>query len=347
MTNQKLLITSYGLLVTLCEAKQNKNMFIILHGEDTFRSRQKLNELQEIYLEKNKSFSAGGGPASGWNYEKFDATEMDFRELKNVLEAQSLFAQKRFIIIENLSEGKKLLENLQPTTYNLKPNVVVFYERADATKDKDYKKILKQADRVQEFKKLTPSETANYFSKLFPEVERSIVQKVLNLCKKDFSKNTNPDVMWQVYNELKKLLVYKLNKNISDDDLTVLNVGHHEGELFPTIDAIFQKDANKAFYNLLLHWQGGEHPQIIFNMIEMQLKNIAIVKEAQESGRVSAVALGLHPYVVKKALSLVDRFSWDKVSALYERVKSLDLKNKTGQISPHLASELLVVAIIA
>jgi len=314
-------------------------MLIILHGEDTFRSRQKLNELQKSYLEKNKD---------NFNLEKFDATEMDFRELKSVLNAQSLFVQKRFIVVENILENKTLLKNLQPTTYNLQPNnnIIIFYERADATKDKDYKKILKQADKTQEFKKLTANEATNYFSKLFERVDRASIQKVLNLCQQDFRQGVNSDTMWQVYNELGKLYSYKNHKAIKQEDIEILNIGQQEAQIFPTIDAIFSGNANSAFYNMLLHFKAGEHPQIVFNMIEMQLKNIALVKEAGEKGNVNAGALGLHPYVVKKASALADKFSWDKIKNLYERVENLDVKNKTGQISTELATELLAAAIV-
>ena len=86
--------------------------------------------------------------------------------------------------------------------------------------------------------------------------------------------------MWQTHNELKKLYIYKTGSQITQKDLDVLQIGTLQAQIFPTIDAIFAGDRDKAFYNLLIHWQTGEHPQILFNMIEMQLKNIILVKEA-------------------------------------------------------------------
>lgn len=323
-------------------------MLIILHGDDNFRSRQKLIELQKAYLQKN---------AQAFNFERFDATILNFQELKNILEAQSLFSQKRFIIVENILENKVLKEELSKYDFETTvgtskvPTVVIFYERASVVKDKDYKKILKRAIKAQEFKKLSPRQAIDWFYEFFEsqgkKLERNIIQKVFDLCQqKDPRKETGGASMWQTNNELDKLYSYKRGSAITQRDLEILQIGTPQAQIFPTIDAIFSGNQDRAFYNVLLYWtRSGEHPQILFNMIEMQLKNLSLVKEAQESGRVDARNLGLHPYVVKKTSSLTNKFSWDKIKTLYARVESLDMKNKTGQLSPYLATELLVAAV--
>ena len=83
-------------------------MFIILHGEDTFRSRQKLNELQKLYLEKS----------DGFNFEKLDGAQINFQTLRNALEAQSLFMQKRFVVVENILENNELKQSLANYNFN-------------------------------------------------------------------------------------------------------------------------------------------------------------------------------------------------------------------------------------
>lgn len=339
-------------------------MLIILHGADTFRSRQKLRELQKTYLGKNNGFSTGGAmsasgarPASGWNYETHDAIDLDFKELKNILEAQSLFAQKRFIILKDLLENINLLNKIQDTRYEIQTgeNTVVIYERRSVAKVAEYKSLIEQAAKSQEFKKLSQSEAVNYFAKLFPKFDRGIIKKVLLLCQQDGWRATKkvknpgakPDTMWQVFNELQKLYNYKNGKTIRDEDLQKLKIGQQEAQIFPTIDAMFGGNANLAFYNLLLHWQEGAAPEFVFYMIEQQLKNLALVKEARERGRANTKELGLHYYVIQKTSALADKFSWQKIKKLYERVESLDLKSKRGQIPPQLACELLSAAIVS
>jgi len=330
-------------------------MLIVLHGDDNFRSRQKLIELQKAYLQKN---------AQTFNFERFDATVFNFQELKNIFEAQSLFLQKRFIIVENILENKVLKEELSKydfeTTTGISevPIVVIFYERASVVKDKDYKKILKRATKAQEFKKLSPRQAIDWFYEFFEsqgkKLERNIIQKVFDLCQQDLRKETGGTSMWQTNNELGKLYSYKRGSAITQRDLEILQIGTPQAQIFPTIDAIFSGNQDRAFYNVLLYWTSGEHPQILFNMIEMQLKNIALVKEALGSYRFKrgptpdlASRLGLHPFVVKKTSALVDKFSWNKIKNLYARVESLDIKNKTGQLDSYLATELLVAAVLA
>lgn len=326
-------------------------MLIVLHGEDNFRSRMKIHEFQEAYLQKNEQT---------FNFEKIDGRRINFQELKNIIEAQSLFLQKRFIIVEDILENRELKESLSEYNFknlkNDKETVVIFYDGSSVAKDKDYQKILKQATKAQEFKKLSAYETMNWFYNFFEnqgkKIERSIIQKVFDLCQEDPRREAGGTSMWQTYNELRKLYSYKSDKAVSEEDIEKLGIGTFQAQIFPTIDAIFSGNQDRAFYNMLLHWRSGEHPQILFNMIEMQLKNIALVKDfkEQKAGTVPALAaqqLKLHPYVVKKTLALVDKFSWDKIKNLYARVESLDSKNKTGKLSPYLATELLVAAVTA
>src|SRR3989338_7344388 len=107
-----------------------------------------------------------------FNFEKLDGAQINFQTLRNALEAQSLFMQKRFVVVENILENNELKQSLANYNFNTttiglpgNPIVVVFYERDSVAKDKDYKNILKYADKVQEFQKLSPREALVYFSK--------------------------------------------------------------------------------------------------------------------------------------------------------------------------------------
>lgn len=329
-------------------------MLIILHGEDNFRTRIKLNELMEAYMKKHN-----------FSLEKFYAQEISFQEFKSAFESQSLFDESKLIVLENLFKNPQLLKQIEeyfgrsdtdsgsrgvrssgPKEEGLTPvsTILVLYETSSVAKNKDYKKLLALASKKQEFKKLSSTEAAKWFMAFFERkninFNQGNIKEVLAACQND---------MWQTYNELNKLYTYALGRQIIKEDLKVLGIGSFETKIFPTIDAIFKGNADKAFLNILLHWQKGEHPQYLFSMIERQLRILALVKESRERGATThhfvAKELKLHPFVVQKTIPLSNKFSWSTIKALYSRVESLDVRSKSGQIDPYLACELLSASV--
>lgn len=320
-------------------------MLIILHGEDNFRTRIKLNELIEAYMKKHN-----------FSLEKFYAQEISFKEFKSVFESQSLFDESKLIVLENLFKNPQLLKQIEEyfgrsgreavrgQVLSGTSTILALYETSSVAKNKDYKKLLELASKKQEFKKLSSTEAAKWFKAFFERKNINFnqcnIKEVLVACQND---------MWQTYNELNKLYTYALGRQIIKEDLKVLGIGSFETKIFPTIDSIFKGNADKAFLNILLHWQKGEHPQYLFSMIERQLRILALVKESRERGATThhlvAKELKLHPFVVQKTIPLSNKFSWSTIKALYARVESLDVKSKSGQIDPYLACELLSISV--
>ena len=66
-------------------------MIILLYGKDTYRSKQRLNELKQEF--KNES---------GINERFLDAKNLTFEELKNEVLGLSFFNEKKLIIVENV-----------------------------------------------------------------------------------------------------------------------------------------------------------------------------------------------------------------------------------------------------
>ncbi|MEX0878093.1 MAG: DNA polymerase III subunit delta [Candidatus Spechtbacterales bacterium] len=313
-------------------------MIILLHGKDTFRSRQKLKELEVAYQQKHKT---------GFSFEKIDGFSTDMKQVKNALQSGSLFDSSKLVVLENVSANAGLKGEFADwqglrSFKGDKDNTIILFENSSVEKDKDYKKIIALADKKQEFKELGVAETARWFFAYYANrspVSLDIIKEVVSLCRGD---------MWFIYNELNKIRAYSHGRKITKKTLDAVSVGGAEAQIFPTIDAIFRGDTNKAFYNLLLQWRAGEAPEYVFYMIVRQLKIIAQVKEQKDLGvspDLIAKKIGEHPFVVKKTLSIVGLFSWPKIKDLYSRVGSLDVKSKTGQIDVYLSCELLSAAV--
>ncbi len=86
----------------------------------------------------------------------------------------------------------------------------------------------------------------------------------------------------------------------------------------------------------------GENEYSIIGMIVWNLRLITGILIAGKRSDVEiAKELGYSPFSVKHAREIIHRFSIEKVTFLYERIIELDMKIKTGLITPRLGVILL------
>ena len=111
-------------------------MIILLHGQDTYRSGQKLKEIIDQYKKIHKS---------GLNLRSFDGENLKYQNFIDETNLVSMFDEKKLIILRGIASNKdfqeKFLENKKDFAGS--DNIILFYE----TKDTNYKieigKILK------------------------------------------------------------------------------------------------------------------------------------------------------------------------------------------------------------
>src|SRR4030042_1330704 len=97
-------------------------MIIFLYGQDTYRSRQKLNGIIEQYKKIHKS---------GLNLRYLDGQNLDFQDFKEEMQSLSMFKEKKLMVLENsfsnidfkerfLEDSKRFLNS---------ENIILFYEQ--------------------------------------------------------------------------------------------------------------------------------------------------------------------------------------------------------------------------
>ncbi|MDX1535257.1 MAG: hypothetical protein R3346_00605 [Candidatus Spechtbacterales bacterium] len=314
-------------------------MLIVLHGKNTFRSRRKLLELIDVYRKKHEG---------GFSYERAQAENMTLNELSSIVQSASLFDNSKLVVLENLLNNKKLKKDVVeweslPDIAKQKDNLLILFEESSVGKDKDYKDILKNASKTQEFKELSTRDSVKWFKSYFENQDKDIDISNINIVV-----SAAQGDMWRAYNDLEKIYAYNKGSKLSQKEISALKIGSEEAQIFPTIDDVFYGNIDKAIYKIQLHWKEDYFPQQFFHMLERQIKLIALIKEQKEKGvvqRAMAKNLSLHPFVVKKTYNLCDKYSWQKIENIYQRIESLEVKSKTGQLQPRLACELLSVAI--
>ncbi len=315
-------------------------MILFLYGEDNYRLKQKLKEIKQKYLDQ----SATDANFSVLNYEDNN----DFSKIKSDIEAMPFLADKRMVVLENYlkSQSNKLQEDLKDYLDKIpETTIVIFMEEGTPDKRKAlFKDLKKKADRSWEFLTLRPYELEKWIraevSKQGGKIDNQTVQLLASY--------VGPD-LWQMQNEIDKLVLYKGKDQITNPDVELLVKAKLNTNIFNLIDALGFKDAKKATNLLEELFESGENEVYIMTMVIYQFRNILIVKDLLERGE-NRDKIGkkvrMHPFVLQKTLTQAKNFTIERLKEIYQKLADTDLAIKTGQMEPKIALDLLLVELV-
>jgi len=177
------------------------------------------------------------------------------------------------------------------------------------------------------------------FKKYSAKIEPEALELLINYIGSD---------LWQMANEIKKLVSYKKGKEIKIKDIRELVHPKIETDIFKTIDAIAVRDKKRALKLVKKHLEKGDSPSYILAMINFQFRNLLVIKDLMERGKSRGYIMRetkLHPFVVEKTLKLARRFQFKELKKIHQRIFQTDLKIKTGKTTPEAGLEMLILGI--
>jgi len=349
-------------------------MIIFIYGEDSFRSRQKLNELKVKFL-------AAVDP-SGNSLVELSGEKAELSEMIEAINATSLLSKKRMVIIENLFFNKsdtvfgQMLDFLQRRPEAQDGNITVFKDSAVKTKKTKnkleylkidssgrekavtqkqlplFKYLLSQA-HVQQFDLLSNTEVSAWIKKEVEKRGGKISLKAAQMLAWLIGSD-----LWQADQEIAKLISYKsasqlqLGKKeaaaIEVEDVELMVRGSFDENIFALTDAI--SNNNKALAGRLLEEQlrAGLTDTYLLNMFIRQFKILLRIKQALDDGQTSrqmASSLALHPFIVQKGISQARNFSLVFLKRILDQLVKIDFEMKTGRIDTLTGLNLLLAKI--
>lgn len=345
-------------------------MIIFLYGDDSFRSRQKLNELKEKFLREVDP--------SGNSLTALDGEAAPMEKINEAIGSGTLLAKKRMVIIENIFSGKNQAVFGQILNYlkNKKTtdNIIIFWDSAvKAKKSKNREEALKidsegrekklPADPLKLFEFLAKQKYAQQFNALSnteaagwakKEVEAR-GGKITARAAQTLISLTGGD-LWQASNEINKLLNYKLGREpklarggepaiIEAEDVELLTRGNFDENIFALTDAVSGK--NKALAAKLLEEQieAGLTDSHLIVMIIRQFRILLQIRQALDSGHTSRKMISqlkLHPFIVQKGINQVRNFSLPALKNILNELVKIDYRMKTGQADAKTMLNLLI-----
>lgn len=353
-------------------------MIIFLHGEDTFRSREKLRELKEKFLREVDP--------SGMNLVTIDGTSTTADEIWAAVAAQSFLVRKRMVVVEDLGQQKSnaAREGITALLDRIPEDViVVFWESrscAANTKRKTLNAKLRKVPSTKRrggvtslpaggdilFPALLKEKYAQEFAPLDGVALARWVQdrvKVLGVtidatAARELITMVGSD-LWRMHNELEKLMAAATGLSPS------LREGEREGEgkitsalvhelvdtvpsdnLFAFVDAVGRGDRAGSLRILRELEAARVDPHHLLATLHRQLRLLVMAADLLERGVPAsqlAVELRVHPFVAQKLSQQAHTSSLSALRALYPRLLELDRKLKSSRAPWQALMELFTL----
>lgn len=333
------------------------SMILFLYGADTYRSRSHMHKMMAKFRQDRDPESL--------NINRLDCETQEASVLWEHIKASPFLAEKRMVVIENPisckddSFRKELLVKMEENTLP-QSTVLLCWESGTTFKKKEQKDVLlrlSQEKYSQCFDILVGSKLEAWIDVEIRErgghADREAIQYIAN--------NIGYD-MWGLNSLLEQLIAYtkeyrEESPHSDSKGITVQTVEFFLGQraddsIFSLIDAIVAKQPKKVFAMIEEQYKGGEDPQFIFAMLVRQTRIMLQLRDLLDRGEMNnadviAKNLQLHPFVVKKTLSSVNKYTMEALKTLHESLCRMDIDIKTGQIDARLMLDVLVGKLVS
>ncbi len=317
-------------------------MLIFLFGSDTFNSHRQLKKM-------TAKFKAERDPQE-LNVAVLDCERETPDKIWEQILATAFLAEKRLVVLKNLllSKHKELQTALLKRLEEKKlpeENVLIFWESASEFKNPEAKALaarLQKEKFAQQFEPPTGLKLKAWINQELKERTGKINVSALNY----LTENAGTDI-WLLGSLLAQLLAYKNGEEITVADIALFLEQKIDDSIFNLVDAIVAKQPQKVFQMMREQYRLGKDPGYIFVMILRQFKILLELRDLYEredklTSDQIAKKLGLHPFVVKKSLPMIKRYTMAELKNIYQQLLDIDIKTKTGQGDQSIMLDLFV-----
>ena len=337
-------------------------MIIFLYGADTFRSREKLKSLKDRFIREVDR--------SGLNLIELDGEKAGINDINKAIATQSFLSSKRMVVIRNILKATKNLQNevlelLKKGKFReakedspkvgssgRADNILVFRDEA-ADKRGGLFKYLSGSKFKEEFQVLANNDLVKW-------IERRVEVKGGKISRQNayFLASKSDGNLWALSGEIDKLLAGRKSKEIEKENIEQSYLVKLDDNIFNLTDAVGSNNKKLALKLINEQLEAGVNEIYLLTMIVRQFRILLQVKAELEKGispqaayaggqannRAIASELGLHPFVIQKAIPQASKYSLDQLKKIYNRLLEVDVRLKLGESGKTLL-ELFVVEI--
>ena len=312
-------------------------MFRVIHGNDTFSIREKLNAVR---AELNNRYEGEV------ELVRLSASEEDMARLREQAAMAPFIAPGRIVIATGVLNSAKskipLNDYIKDLIATKHPSVdVVFVEEQLTTRNPAVRDLMSVAEFIEmnlpRGRQALIERINSYLQKYQIKARGGVSERIADLIGND---------MHRVDNELKKLALYALDSTITTADVDKVITPSREVRIFELIDAVMarqQPAAIRSFQKLLTQ---GESCSSVLQLLSRQTRLLLLLQQLLAQKMPPAEIeeqLGVrHKFVMDKLHRQVRGRSPDALKQIHRRLNKYDLAVKTGQNSERVAMEILI-----
>ena len=316
-----------------------------LYGSEKFLIQRRLSELKRSF--KNEHPKA--------EVVEFDLDEDNLEDAQNNLgQGQGLFSNKQMIVIKNAlnlnkTEQEKLKKFLQEKKICKNDGLEVIFaetnEKGAKSTSTKLGQYLKRMGEREEFKKKTDAEIQRWVDGEFlKRSERKVTAELMAVRELVLISRGN---LWQLSNEIDKLISYKEKGQVTLAEVKKLCSGKVGVKIFDLVDAIGANNKKRALQLKQQLIDQGDNEFYIFTMILFQIRNLLKVSECLQQGihnpQLIKQKTGLHPFVIQKTIGNLRHYPQVKIKQIYQMMAEIDRRTKIGEMPMERGLEWLIV----
>lgn len=320
-------------------------MIIFLYGADTFRSRTQLHKMTQ-------KFRTDRDP-QGLNVVRLDCEKEQLPTILEQLYASPFLAEKRMVVLENpiSSSLASLCDTLRESAEKIPDDtILVLWESGESWKKKEQQALfdrLKKEKYAQHFEVLSGARLSQWIDE-----EVKARGAVIERAAVDFLAQHVGGDMWHLSSLIDQLSAYAGEKTITTADVALFLDEKVDDNIFNLVDAIVGGQAKHVFEMMREQYDQGKDVLYLFAMILRQFRILLQIRdffEREDNATSDRIAkeVGLHPFVVKKALPLARRYSMKELQKIYSDLLDLDAKIKTGRGDQSVLLDVFVAKMCA
>lgn len=294
-------------------------MVIMLFGEDTYQSRERLRVLVNAFKEKYDP--------SGINISRFSGSSVSFDDVQAGFSSVSFLATKRMIVFEDFFSAKSNEAQKNILNYLVERDsgdaVIIFWQSGALPGQSGRVKIAKDAKK-EEFILVEGGRLTQWIRNYAKRIGLSLSPEGISLLHERVSSD-----LWSMKSILDQLQAYTGGeRDATAEDVLLFTESVLDENIFHFTDAIAAKEETRALELLVDQLQKGNHPLYLLTMLIRQFR---LFLQLSGSVHQTPQSLGVHPYVFQKASASVSSFSPDTLRTAYQQLETIDAQLKHGE----------------
>ena len=287
--------------------------------------------------------------------------KVDINEIIAAIETAPFFAEKNVVLVKNTTlfkakattsdDESKSSKRKDPTVERLinilsdmlETNYVIFTTSEPVDKRKSLYKAVNKVGVVLEAEALRPWQIDNWLNYTLKSLKKNMDIEARKYFVEIIS--MLPEISLNYLdNELKKTALYVTSTTITKKDLQTIMAEPPEVSSFALIDAVTERNRQKAMY--LLTMQMNEHKEA--PLIALLVRQVRLMIRAKYymnqgiRGKALAAPLSLNPYIAQKTGEAANKFSDKTLEDTFLMLADADYYFKNGKFGAEILERIII-----